>query len=148
MDFVMKVLFDTSVLVASLVRAHPRHPQAADWHRRGIKGEVDFFVSSHSLLELFAVLTRLPLQPSIQPSMAWTLIRSGVADRATIVPLTPKEYVGLVEEAAGLGLTGGVVYDALIARAAKKVQADVLLTLNPEHFRRVWPLEADRIRVP
>jgi predicted nucleic acid-binding protein len=40
---------------------------------------------------------------------------------------------------ADLGLSGGIVYDALIARAAQKVKADRLLTLNPGDFRRVWP---------
>jgi predicted nucleic acid-binding protein len=36
-----------------------------------------------------------------------------------------------------LGLAGGAVYDALIARAALKAKAERLLTLNPAHFRRL-----------
>jgi len=58
-------LFDSSVLVASLVKAHPAHERAAAWHRRVLK-------------------------------------------------------------------TG----------------AEILLTLNPDHFRRVWPPGAERVQVP
>ena len=51
-------------------------------------------------------------------------------------------------EVSGLGLSGGVVYDALIAQAAKKAGADRLLTLNETDFRRVWPDAAGRIASP
>ena len=40
---------------------------------------------------------------------------------------------------AELGLAGGAVYDGLIAFAARKAGADLLLTLNVEHFRRFLP---------
>ena len=43
-----------------------------------------------------------------------------------------------------LGLSGGVVYDALAARVAARARAEKLLTLNPRDFRRVWP-EGDAI---
>jgi hypothetical protein len=38
-----------------------------------------------------------------------------------------------------LGLVGGIVYDALIAKVAQKCKVERLLTLNSNHFRRVWP---------
>ena len=38
-----------------------------------------------------------------------------------------------------LGLAGGVIYDALIARVALKSNVDRLLTLNIDHFTRAWP---------
>jgi len=144
----MRVLFDSSVLVASLVKAHPAHERAAAWHRRALKGELDFCVSAHSLLEVYAVLTRLPLHPPIQPGMAWRLVRENVAVRARVVAATGNDYKSLVEDVAELGLCGGSVYDALVARAALKAGAEILLTLNPDHFRRAWPSGAGRVQVP
>jgi predicted nucleic acid-binding protein len=44
----MKVLFDTSVLVAAIVEAHSRHAGAAPWLRRAKAGEIEFLASSHS----------------------------------------------------------------------------------------------------
>jgi predicted nucleic acid-binding protein len=35
------------------------------------------------------------------------------------------------------GLAGGPVYDALIAACARKAGVRAILTLNPDHFRRV-----------
>ena len=40
---------------------------------------------------------------------------------------------------ADLGLSGGTVYDALIAKAAQKSKVERLLTFNPDDFTRVWP---------
>ena len=47
-----------------------------------------------------------------------------------------------------MGLSGGVIYDALIARAAEKAGAERLLTLNGADFRRVWPEGESLILVP
>ena len=41
--------------------------------------------------------------------------------------------------ASALGLTGGMIYDALVVTAAEKAGAEKLVTFNPDHFRRVWP---------
>ena len=135
----MKVLFDTSALVAGIVEAHPAHSRAFSWLSRALKKDLEFFVSAHSLLELYAVLTRMPLQPRITPGMARRLIRANVETRAVVVTLTKKDYSVVIDEMAELGLSGGVVYDALIARCARKLACDVLLTLNENDFHRVWP---------
>lgn len=49
---------------------------------------------------------------------------------------------------ANLGLSGGSVYDALIARSAQKSQVDRLLTLNVDDFKRVWPEGIEKITLP
>jgi predicted nucleic acid-binding protein len=38
-----------------------------------------------------------------------------------------------------LGLRGGSIYDALIAKSAQKAGADQILTFNYRDFMRVWP---------
>jgi predicted nucleic acid-binding protein len=47
-----------------------------------------------------------------------------------------------------MGLSGGVIYDALIAHAAEKVGAERLLTLNGADFRRAWPEGESIIHAP
>lgn len=47
-----------------------------------------------------------------------------------------------------LNLTGGSIYDALIAQAASKAKVDMLLTLNPNHFTRLRDTIAERVHVP
>lgn len=64
----MKVLFDTSVLVAALIVSHPKHsvcfPRLKAAESKQIKG----VLSTHSLAETYSVMTRLPIQPHIPPS--------------------------------------------------------------------------------
>lgn len=135
----MKVLFDTSVLVAAVVAAHPAHGHALPWLQRARAGEVAFFVAAHSLAELYAVLTRLPTAPRISPSAALRLVGENVAAHAEIVALDAADYRSLLSRWAKLEIAGGAAYDGLIARAAEKAGVDRLLTLNQAHFLRVWP---------
>ncbi len=135
----MKVLFDTSILVAAMVEAHPRHEAALPWLAKARDGRVGYFVSAHSLAELFSVLTTLPTSPRPTPAIARRLIHENVERRARVVTLTRRDYSAVLRSLDELGLAGGIVYDALIARAARKAGVDRLLTLNPADFRRVWP---------
>ena len=135
----MKVFFDTSVLVAALIEAHLRHPEAASWLRRARSGEVEFFTASHCLAELYSILSSYPTKPRIAPADAWRLVQENVTSSAHLVALSPADYYETILRASELGLSGGVIYDALIARAAKKAGAERLLTLNGADFRRVLP---------
>jgi predicted nucleic acid-binding protein len=47
-----------------------------------------------------------------------------------------------------LNLPGAGIYDALIAQAAIKAEVDVLLTLNPNDFRRLGEDVAQLVRLP
>ena len=134
----MKVFSDTSVLFAALVRVHPMHGQALLWLKRAKMGDYDLFVSAHSLAELYSNLTGRA-RPRISAGEAQRLVHESVAALAKIVSLSPSDYLTTLRHVADLGLTGGIVYDALIARAAQKAGADKLVTFNPDHFRRVWP---------
>ncbi|MBI5018036.1 MAG: PIN domain-containing protein [Deltaproteobacteria bacterium] len=144
----MRVLFDTSVLVAAMVAAHPAHGRASAWLRKARAGEVEFLIAAHTLAELFAVLTRLPTVPRISPEVACRLVEENVASRAGVIALVAEDYRALLRRWAGLGLAGGAVYDGLIARAAERATADRLLTLNVDHFRRAWPEGASIIAPP
>lgn len=135
----MRILFDTSVLIAALVVAHPRHEDAAARLEQVHVGEIDLVICAHAVAELFSTLTSLPLSPRIRPGEARRLIREGVLSRAEIIPLDPEDYGAVIDEAAELGLESGIIYDALHARAARKSAVDRLWTFNVRDFDRVWP---------
>ncbi|MEW6490598.1 MAG: PIN domain-containing protein, partial [Thermodesulfobacteriota bacterium] len=124
----MKVLFDTSVLVAAMVESHPGHRRALPWLQGAKSGRVTFLVAAHTLAELYAVLTRLPTAPRISPTAAQRLVDENVASHAQIVALDAADYQALLWRWGNLELSGGAVYDSLIARAAEKAGADRLLT--------------------
>lgn len=149
----MKVLLDTSVLVAGVVRAHPRHTQCRPWLARFQAGDLDLVLAAHSLVELHAVLTTLPVKPRISPRTALqlaeeNLLRPKPEGRAEVIALSVEDYLEVLATAGRLSLAGGVVYDALIARAAQTAKVEQLVTLNADHFRRVWPSGVDQVREP
>jgi predicted nucleic acid-binding protein len=135
----VKVFFDTSVLVAALVREHPRHEPAFDRLRRTCSGPDTMLTSGHTLAELFAVLTTLPVSPRIAPGAAARLIGESVETHAEIVTLAPADYRETVRRLGDLGLSGGIIYDALACCAAVRAKADLILTFNTKDFRRAWP---------
>lgn len=59
----MKVLLDTSVLVAAMVETHPMHECALHWLQRIKDGGDVGIVAAHSIAELYAILTTLTVQP-------------------------------------------------------------------------------------
>jgi len=144
----MKTLFDTSVIVAALVEPHQAHGRSVGWLKRARAGEFEWAIAAHSLAEAYAVLTTLPLKPRISPSTALRLLSENVLDSAEIVSLTSGEYQAAVRRFSEVGLTGGAIYDALIAAAAEKSGADKILTLDPEDFKRVRAGEEPAIAVP
>lgn len=144
----MRALFDTSVLVAAMIEGHPEHDRALAWLERARRGTLEFFVAAHSVAELYAVLSAYPTRPRISPAAAFRLVRENVVTAARLVPLTARDYTAVVSQLAERSLAGGIVYDALVARAATKAKADRLVTLNPRDFHRVWTGPAGAIVAP
>jgi predicted nucleic acid-binding protein len=140
----MKVFFDTSVLVAALVKAHPRHVDclpcldaAKTSETEEVKPtQIQGVLSTHSFAECYAVLTRLPVRPRITPEIAQELILTNLLALEAI-PLSPALYQKAIERLVGLNLVGGVMFDALLAEAALAARAEVLLTGNLKDFRRL-----------
>jgi predicted nucleic acid-binding protein len=144
----MKVLLDTSVLVAALVEAHGAHEQALPWLQRAHRQEGETLIAAHSLAELYATLTRLPLRPPIRPELAWRLIREEIVPYVTVISLSPEDYLNVLEHLSDTGIQGGTTYDALLAYTARKAGAEHLITLNSRHFKKVYPEMVDQIREP
>lgn len=101
---------DTSVLVAALTAWHPRHAQS-----RAAVSDVRV-VLAHVLIESYSVLTRLPAPHRIRPGDAAAIL---TALPWEIVTLPPEEHRDIVTTAAEVDISGGAVYDALIAATAR-----------------------------
>ena len=105
-------------------------------------------VTTHSLAELYAILTRLPVSPRITPTLAYRLIQQNVTNLCTIISLTAEDYDAVLQHLAETGLSGGITYDALILYAAIKANVDRIVTLNEKDFQRIYPALRDKIISP
>ncbi len=141
-------LLDTSTLIAGMLTDHQHHAEAAAWLAAAKAGRYELVVSGHSLVEAYSVLTRLPRTPKITPAEAKQLLDVNVTSVAKIVSLSGAENVALLDEMVSRNVVGGMVYDAIIARAAELVGVDRLITINEKHFLAVWPGGAARVRSP
>ena len=135
----MKIFFDTSVLVAAFVNAHPKNANCLAWLQKVKKKEIEGIISVHSLIEIYSILTKLPLSPRINPALALNLIKENILEDFELVTYGKKDYINLLDELSHGNIAGGASYDGLILSAAKKVTADKILTLNINDFIRVCP---------
>lgn len=143
----VRTLFDTSVLISAFLANHPKHQSCTPWLHQVKTGQVQGTIATHTLAETYAVLTRIPISPRISPALAQQLIRENLKEFA-VIPLLAEDYQRVIEQLVTLNLTGGAIYDALIAQAAIKASINRLLTLNPDHFSRLGNEIAQLILVP
>jgi predicted nucleic acid-binding protein len=142
----MKVLFDTNILIASMVEAHPNHSISLSWIVKLKSKVINGYISTHSIAELYAVMTRLPLS-KLSPQQVHDVIINNLEDFHT-VELETTDYLEVLKNITQLNIIGGGIYDAIIAQAALKAKADILLTLNPKHFTRLGVEIAKLVRDP
>ncbi len=97
-------------------------------------GEV-LVLAAHTLVETYAVLTRLPSPHRLAPADCRALLEANFTPEAVeVVTLSGEDYRRLIHEAPENNVSGGRVYDAVIARCARVGRADALLTFNVRHF--------------
>lgn len=142
----MKALFDTSVLVASFLSGHSQHSVSLPYLKQAQAHQIQGYISTHTLAELYSVLTRIP-QAQIPPALAQQLITDNL-QTFEAVALNRTEYDAAIGLMVQLQLPGGGIFDALIAQAALKIEADRLLTLNPKHFTRLGEPIRTKVEVP
>jgi predicted nucleic acid-binding protein len=92
----------------------------------------------HSLAEVYAVMTALPVKPLIPPEQALLFVEE-VRNRLTLVSLNGEDYFAAIERTAGRGSGGGRVYDALLLACAVKVEARTIYTWNLKHYQSLAP---------
>jgi predicted nucleic acid-binding protein len=141
----VKFFFDTSVLVPVFVEEHPHHEASLAVFLRSDKKRGS--CAAHSLAEVYATLTRLPGKHRASASEAMLFLEN-MQERLVLISLDAEEYWRAVMHSAESGIVGGMIYDALLAHCALKARAETIFTWNVEHFRRVGPEVAKRIRTP
>jgi predicted nucleic acid-binding protein len=143
----MKVLYDTSVLIAALLSGHSNHSVAFPSLRKAREGEIQGYLSTHSLAELYSVMTRLPEPLRVSPSDVQA-VTSDLLKYVEAVPLLAEDYQAAIAQMVVLKLPGGGIFDALIAQAALRAKVDYLITLNPKDFTRLGEAIAILVKVP
>jgi predicted nucleic acid-binding protein len=133
----MKVLLDTSVLVAAVVRNHVHHARAFAVLDRVQGGKDDGFVCTHSLAEMYAVLTSLPPPSRHTPQEAMLSVQENVEKHFKITPLDGAAYSAVIREAALSGIRGCTIYDALLLKCAANAGVARVFTFNLRHFQAV-----------
>ena len=131
----MKVFFDTTVLVAASARNHPHYAQAFPALRRVAAERDRGFISTHSIAEAYAALTRLPVQPRVHPAEAARIITDNLLPHFEAVPLDRTDYMEALKAMTDGGWTGAKIYDALLLQCAAKCGVDRIYTFNLADFR-------------
>lgn len=141
----MREFFDTSVLVAAFWGGNVHHVPSIK--RFAAADKKNSACGIHSLAELYAVMTALPVKPMIPPEQALLFIEE-VRHRLTLVSLSEQEYLNTIQEASSSGVTGGRVYDALLLACAAKYKAQSIYTWNLKHYQSIAPALASAIQNP
>ena len=105
-------LLDTSAAIALVVEDHDAH--VATLH--AVRGR-QLGLAGHAWFETYSVLTRLPAGLRRSPADALRLLAGNFPASGF---LGEAEAADLGGELAGLGVSGGAVYDALVGAAARQ----------------------------
>jgi len=140
----VKWFFDTSVLIPVFMEDHEHHEASLAAFVAADKKQA--CCAAHSLAELYSVLTRMPGNRLSGEQVL--LFLEAIEEHLTLITLDSREYYSAIRQAAAAGVVGGMLYDALLARCARKAAADVIYTWNVQHFRRLGPEVASRVKTP
>jgi len=135
----VEIFFDTTILVAASEHSHPHYTQARPALLRVARGQDKGFIGAHSIAEVYAVLTRLPVQPRVHPVEAARIIIENILTHFEVVTVDQEDYLEALETVANAGWIGAKIYDALLLRCAAKCEAERIYTFNLEDFRQLAP---------
>ena len=144
----MRILADSNILIAGLIRTHVHHSVVSPWMQAFRAKRVELILAAHSVAETYSVMTRGPFQPTMTPAEVWNLIQANILPIADIQSLTQTECLTTLAHLAAKGLGGGLVYDSLIAQVAELATVDLLLTFNTKHYLRLPSAGSLRIESP
>lgn len=112
---------DTSVTVAAFASWHEDHRLALE----SLSSEMRLI--GHVALETYAVLTRLPAPHRVPPALVTEFLTRSFA--GPLLVLSSRKHRRLLSVVSASRITGGAVYDALIAATALGA-GETLLTLD------------------
>ena len=132
------IAVDSSVIVAALAQWHREHARAQRALERALDGKDGVIVPAHALVESFSVLTRMPAPYRVGGADVLQSLRQ-TFESTRVVTLSSRSIWPVLERVVSLGLSGGIVYDALILESATDGGATKLLTLNARDYDRLEP---------
>ena len=141
------VALDASVIVPGLLSWHAQHEAASAKLVALLQRSVKVLLPLHSLVEAYAVMTRLPPPHRLSPKDALAILEGSFGKRSILVGLDGEEGWDLIRDLGQRSIAGGTTYDGLIAACARKGGARRLLTFNRRHFERLDSEELE-IEVP
>ena len=135
---------DASVIVPGLLSWHAQHEAAAAALVALLQGPGKVLLPLHSLVESYAVMTRLPPPHRLSPKDALAMLEETFVKRSVLLGLDGEEGWDLIRELGQRSIAGGTTYDGLILACARKGGARRLLTFNRKHFER---LESEELQI-
>lgn len=132
----MRIAFDTSVLVAALIEPHPHHLRAVGWLEEAATQRLSGECTWHAIAETWSVLTRLPLQPPVSPTMADAAV-TRVLERIEAVTIDGAVYRRAMRRCSDQGMRSGALFDALHLVSAEVREVGGLVTFNRGDFERL-----------
>ncbi len=141
----MNACLDTSVLVPVFYEDHEHHEASLALFVQCDSGAS--CCGAHSLVEVFATLTRMPGRHRISAEQAILFI-GNILERLAIITLDGNEYVHALGTSAALGIVGGSIQDAILAQCALKARSDALYTWNTRHYTLYGPEVTGRRQTP
>jgi predicted nucleic acid-binding protein len=133
------IFCDTTVLVAASEQSHPHYAQARPVLVRVAAGQDKGFMGRHSIAEVFAALTRLPVRPRIHPVEAARIVAENILPHFEVVPIGKEDYLEALNTMASGGWTGAKIYDALLLHCAARCAVERIYTFNLGDFRQLAP---------
>jgi predicted nucleic acid-binding protein len=109
---VSTVAVDSSIAVPALLSSHPDHRLC----REAAAGAA---IPVHGLYETYSVLTRLPGPLRASETVARDSLRQWFPPES-VLSLPDGEEADVLSDLAGAGVSGGAVYDGLIAWVARR----------------------------
>ncbi len=92
-------------------------------------------------------MTALPVRPLLASEQVFLIVEQ-IRERLTAIALDEAEYADAIRQISEQRLVSGSVYDALLLACTRKAKAEVIYTWNLNHFVKIAPDLARRIRTP
>ncbi len=106
---------------------------------RVVRGRDKGFISAHSIAEVYAALTRVPVQPRIHPVEAARIISENILPHFAVLAIRKEDYLEALNMMAAGSWIGAKIYDVLLLQCAGRCAADRIYTFNLADFRQLAP---------
>jgi predicted nucleic acid-binding protein len=127
---------DSSIVVAAVHANHPLHKAMAGWLDAALD-EHAIVVAHHTILDSYAVLTRLPAPYRLGPAEADRALRGTLEAQATIAPFDGAAIWAVLDRIGQMPAAGGATYDAFIIEILRGAGVNAVATSNVDQFRRL-----------